>query len=144
MRELKVHFRLDVDDGFPPIRVESLNAQEEPNGLARLDNTPFFAEGVALGDVVACTRGDAGQLEFAEVKSRSGNRALSVIFLRADAIEHVYQYLKSEGCYCEHGEFGALEMLAICVGKSVNYDRIVAYLSDNELRGVLSFAELCV
>jgi len=59
MDNIKVHFELEiVEDGFPPITVESLNAYLLDDGKIELDNTPFFAESVAVGDILYCKKID--------------------------------------------------------------------------------------
>ena len=52
----KIEFRLEVEDGFPPISVESLNARPIEDDRFEILNTPFFAESVAYGDVVVASR----------------------------------------------------------------------------------------
>ncbi|HEX7153566.1 MAG TPA: hypothetical protein VF618_18910 [Thermoanaerobaculia bacterium] len=62
---VKVFFPLDVDeDGVPPIASEALNARRESPGFV-LENTPFFATGVALGDrVEGISVGGSSDVEF--------------------------------------------------------------------------------
>ncbi|WP_406325717.1 DUF4265 domain-containing protein [Streptomyces sp. NBC_01617] len=49
---MKVHFRLEVEDDWPPASVESLWGIDRGAGTAELANTPFFVRGVVIGDVV--------------------------------------------------------------------------------------------
>lgn len=146
MIEKKVHFNLEIDeDGFPPISVETINGYVEDGNLVRLDNTPFFVKCVALGDVVECAGNASGRpFQFLRVHRRSNNRAISILFIDLSCKEEVYQSLKKFGCYCEYGKFGALEMLAVCVEKSIDYDQVAAYLNVKEDQMWLSYAELCV
>jgi len=143
---IKVHFKLEPEgDGFPPIGVESLNGYCDRSDLVRLDNTPFFAIGVALGDVVLYEKHPSkNEYWYCGVYSESGNKALSIIFLDEACKEEVYQHLKSSGCYCEYGEFGNFNMLAVGVYASLNYSEIASYLGEKEAGGLISYAELCV
>ncbi|MEU1617315.1 DUF4265 domain-containing protein [Streptomyces sp. NPDC005722] len=64
---VKVHFRLEVEDDWPPAGVESLWAVDRGDGRVELANTPFFVRGVANGDVVETSVDDevaAGQAEW--------------------------------------------------------------------------------
>jgi hypothetical protein len=68
--QAKVLFRLEKDeDGYPPEEVESLWGFLRKDGI-ELDNIPFFAKGVALGDVVAARKAPDGALEFQSVVRR--------------------------------------------------------------------------
>lgn len=141
---LRVRFNLEVDeDGFPPIGSESLHGAWEAGGFVRLDNTPFFVEGVALGDIVECS-GQPPTVDFVRLHTASGNKSLAIIFLRPDAAEPLYQHLKALGCYCEYGEFPGFDMLAASVPEAVAYAPIRAELERLEGLEEISFSELCI
>jgi hypothetical protein len=146
---VKIVFRLPVEeDGFPPIASEALNARRDAEGFV-LENTPFFATGVSLGDRVEGTpdQGVSDRFTFSQVIESSTNRAISIIFLDSGVKENVYQELKLRGCYCEYGEFGKdgqLQMLAVSVPESCDYESVARYLSEHEAGGRLSYAELAV
>ena len=144
---VKVVFPLIIDeDGFPPVSSETLNARRERgNGLV-LENTPFFVNGIALGDRIAGTPipGQSRRYSFERVLLPSANKAISIIFLDIGIKEPIYQELKQRGCYCEYGEFGKLQMLAIGVLPDCDYPAIVRYLVEFENANLLSYAELAV
>lgn len=150
MDPIKIVFDLHTDDdGFPPIGAESLHAKADERGGFILDNTPFFVEGVAAGDRVEAVPmpGATGRYRFIRVLEPSPNKAMSIIFLSENTKETVFQELKRRGCYCEYGEFhkrGELEMLAVSVPETSDYESIRTYLSDLEENEELSFAELAV
>lgn len=53
MAARKVFFKLEPDDdGYPPVSVESLWAQENQDGTCVIDNIPFYTREATLGDVV--------------------------------------------------------------------------------------------
>ena len=142
----KVFFPLEVDDGYPPVGVESLNAKKLGNGKFQLDNTPFFFEGISLGDVVSADLipDSDERYWFDEVLVQSANQSLSIILIDINRSDEIAQRLKSFGCYCEYGEFGNLKMLAVSVLEICNYDEVFEYLEKLEDVDVLSFAELAV
>jgi len=141
--EVRVRFDLEVDDGFPPISAEVLIGKLESIGHVRLDNTPFFATGVAFGDIVRCI-GCPPNLIFASIAFESGYRAISVIFIDNSYQEELFQSLKVLGCYVEFGEFPEYDMIAVAIPPDLNYDEIKQKLDKLETEGKISFAELCL
>jgi hypothetical protein len=79
---VKVHFRMEVEDGWPPAGVESLWAVGVGEGEVRLDNVPFFVRGIACGDVVAVSPDEDGQLWAGDVLRRSSNCTIRLIVTR--------------------------------------------------------------
>jgi Domain of unknown function (DUF4265) len=78
---VKVLFRLEKDeDGYPPVEVESLWGLRRGEGI-ELDNIPFFAKGVAVGDIVKTTRGSDGALEFESVVRRGGHSTYRILLI---------------------------------------------------------------
>jgi len=45
----KISFALDVDDGWPPVSIEHVWC-EKVGAVYRLENAPFFIQGLAFGD----------------------------------------------------------------------------------------------
>lgn len=146
MISVKIDFRLEVEeDGFSPIGVETLNGILLSDNLVRIDNTPFFVEGVAIGDKIRCYQPSGSEnYRFLEVVEESGNKAISIIFIQDEYKEEVYQYLKEIGCYCEYGEFQDFNMLAVEVNTKTNYKDVENYLAAKESEEILSYAELCI
>lgn len=145
MQDVKVRFDLEIlEDGFPPVGSETLNGQLVGENEVKLDNTPFFAESVASGDILGCRQVSSGVFQYENVIAPSGNKAISIIFVDDGCKESVYQYLKGCGCYCEYGEFDGFNMLALSVDKGMDFEKIITYLDKQESLGVISYAELCV
>jgi hypothetical protein len=79
---VKVLFRLEKDeDGYPPVEVESLWGIRRYDGI-ELDNIPFFAKDVALGDIVTTTTAGDGALEFESVIRRGGHSTFRILLLQ--------------------------------------------------------------
>ncbi|UPZ29845.1 DUF4265 domain-containing protein [Streptomyces sp. LRE541] len=79
---VKVHFRLEITDDWPPASVESLWAVDQGDGTARLHNTPWFVRGIAYGDIVATEPDEEGVRWAGEVVRRSENCTIRLIVLR--------------------------------------------------------------
>jgi hypothetical protein len=80
---VKVHFRMDVDeDGWPPASVESLWAVDLGDRTVRLDNTPWFARGVASQDIIRVHPDEDGVLWAGETVQPSQNCTIRLIVLK--------------------------------------------------------------
>lgn len=146
VNEIKVRFQLEIlEDGFPPIGVETLNALLIDDDTVKLDNTPFFAESVAAGDVLKVSKTNSEHIvQFESVLSHGGNKSIAIIFIDDACKEDIYQYFKTNSCYCEYGEFRDFNMLAVSIGSEMDYGKIASYLDEKERLGELSYAELCI
>ena len=144
--EVKVRFELEVlENGFPPVGVETLHARLVDTNTVELDNTPFFAKGVAVGDLLRCSKTKQDHIvQFEGVLSPSGNKSISIIFIHDDIKEETYQFFKSNDCYCEYGEFGGFNMLAVSINQTIDYSKLAFYLGKIEELGKISYAELCI
>lgn len=143
----KIFFPLQVDEyGYPPVSIESLNAKEVGQNMFRIDNTPFFIEEIALGDVIVgnLIPDSNNHYWYTETYSESNNKSLSIIFLEEGHGDELIEFLKMKNCYCEYGSFNNSEMLAVSVPKDSDYEEIFSYLSNLEKEEVISFAELAV
>jgi hypothetical protein len=77
----KILFYLSRDaDGYPPVEVESMWAIQRNDGY-ELDNIPFYAKGVALGDVVEVDPDADGALVYRNVVRRGGHSTYRVLLL---------------------------------------------------------------
>jgi hypothetical protein len=79
----------------PDGEVETLWAFDLGGGQYRLDNLPWYAYRVSLGDVVEARPDETGQLQVLRVVSKSGNRTLRLIF--ADVADPTYEDVHPEG-----------------------------------------------
>ncbi|MFD8809337.1 DUF4265 domain-containing protein [Streptomyces sp. NPDC059597] len=79
---VKVHFRMEVEDDWPPVSVESLWAVDLGDGTVRLDNVPWFVRGVACGDVVTTEADEEGVRWGGAVVRHSENCTVRLIVLR--------------------------------------------------------------
>lgn len=145
LRSARIRFDLEVDDGFPPISSEFLHGKIISDGAIQVDNTPFFVEGIAVGDIVNC-RVSANQntFEFEHVVKHSGNKSISVIFIDGAAEPIVREEMKKMKLYYEYAKFPEYDMMAISVENEADFDRLTEFLSDFQRHGKISYAELCV
>jgi hypothetical protein len=138
----KIHFQLEIDSGFPPIGVETLNARECDDGTFEILNTPFFVKNTAYGDIINAKLSPDRRLEFADCLKQSDYKAISVILLNSDMRARLIDDFQGSECVIEYGEFPGYQMLAIAVPGTADYVYLRGVLDTYEAEGRLSFAEL--
>jgi Domain of unknown function (DUF4265) len=92
----------------PEGEVETVWAFDLGQGRYRVDNLPWYAYGVSLGDVIEAAPDPEGQLHMVRVVSKSGNRTLRLVFPAAELrtawpaeIQDVMDWLIRHGCSYE-------------------------------------------
>ena len=65
-------FRLDVDDGWPPVAAEVIPCIREAAGY-RIGAAPFFVKGLSVGDVIEIVDEENGQVWAWKHVSKSGH-----------------------------------------------------------------------
>ena len=135
-----VKIRLPLEPDAPYV-TECVWARPIGDGLFVLDNVPFFAFGLGLGDKIYAQRASDSLLEFAGVAEHSGHSTYRVFVddsVESDRIETCWQQLQSLGCGRELGTAG---LWALDVGPSVNLSSVYRVLERAEAEGVWSFEE---
>lgn len=144
MSDTKIDFALEVQDGFPPIHVERLNARMASPGQYEILNSPLFVKETAYGDIVAADATPEGRLVFKECLTPSTFKAISIILLDPVLDTALMDLFRHQETVIEYGEFGTLRMVGVGIPSTVDYDRIKAELDKYERLGKLSYAELVV
>lgn len=144
---VKVHFRLETDeDGWPPVGVESLWALDLGDGTVRLDNTPWFARGVASDDVLRVERDEEGLRWAGETVRASGNCTIRLIVLKdggsVDALHEVSEDFRRFGVTCEG--FERFRMAALDVPPEADLPGIRTALDAGQAEGRWDWEEGCV
>ncbi len=136
--QVKVHADLDVDDGYPPVDVESLWCLETEPGHFVLDNIPVFLLGVALGDVLETSLDlDTGTRRVHGV-ARSGGHSTLLAMFAADPVVpaevgELREDLRSLGCESEYDAGHGIA--AIDVPPDVAITRVEELLNGREVNG---------
>jgi Domain of unknown function (DUF4265) len=133
------------EDGFPPLSIELLNADQVSGDTFRIRNAPFFAPNVAYQDLVRARPSTvAGQFDLIDLVESSPFTCISIILLDATMDQFMMDLLRGMDCVIEYGEFGVYRVLAVAVPPSAAYTSLRATLDDLEARELISYAELCV
>ena len=122
----------------PEGQVETLWAFDLGGGRYRLDNLPWYAYRVSLGDVVEASLDADGQLQMVGIVSKSGNRTVRLVFedvdLRTDwesEIQEVMDWLVARGCSYEGASH---RYQAVNVPPEVELDAVATYLTERDVR----------
>ncbi|MFJ4068164.1 DUF4265 domain-containing protein [Pseudomonas sp. NPDC089996] len=133
-----VLWRLEQDaHGYPAASVEGLWAQRTANGYV-VDSTPFYAYGIAPGDLISTTQ-DGEQLWFGALQQSSGTSVFRIRVKVANELEQVHAAIEEFGCPCQAEP--AVRMLAVEVPPERALDTLLYYLLTQREAGILDFEE---
>jgi hypothetical protein len=141
-RHVKVLFSLEQDeDGYPPASVESLWALPKGEGLFQIDNIPFFATGVAWGDIISASQ-EEGAFRFQEIVQPSGHSTLRVAISEAADVPAVRALFAQKGCSVEQSHLPRL--VAVDVPPSVPLESLRVVLEAGRAQGRWDYEEACL
>jgi|SRR5690242_4819006 hypothetical protein len=106
-----------------------------------INNIPFFASNIALGDIVSVTKDD-GALYFEELINPSGDSTVQIIFLNVNDKKIVEKKLENFGCTWEGSHLKNL--IAVDIPKEVSYPIVKEYLDKGEKENKWSYREACL
>jgi Domain of unknown function (DUF4265) len=142
----KVAFDLQPErPNWPPVSVERLWGEKTAVKFEiRVVNTPFFARGVAYGDLVQ-VRADheRRELVFEKFTSESGHSTVRIILMGAGARDEVESKLGEAGCSWEGAEQFA-SLLAVDVPPAVDYRPLRDWLRARAGDGTIEFQESAI
>lgn len=122
----------------PDGQIETLWAFDLGGGRYRLDNLPWYAYRVSLGDIIEAAPNESGQLQMLRVLAKSGNRTLRLVFSGADLhtdwpveIRDVMHWLVEHGCSYEGAN---RRYQAVNVPPEVDLNSIAAHLTAASIR----------
>lgn len=138
----KVAFRLVRDeDGYPPADWEHLWAHSLGESLFVLDNTPFFARGASVGDVVLAEQSE-GLNQFRRVVRPSLHSTLRVILFRQELADELRSQLRQLGCKSEQSHLPGL--IAVDVPEPSLLGPVRDLLESGEVAGDWTYEEAAI
>ncbi len=139
---VKMLIRLEQDeDGYPPTTEESLWVIPLGQGLFQVDNTPFFAWELALGDVVEAAP-EEGVWRFKQVVRRSGHATLRLILYEVAEVPAVIEQFTQLGCSSERSHIPGL--IALDVPPSTPWADVKRLLIEGEANERWGYEEACL
>jgi Domain of unknown function (DUF4265) len=138
----KVAFELEQDeDGYPPVKVETLWASRVGPDLYCLDNIPFYARGVSSEDIVR-TRSESGMNIFQEVLRPSQNSVFRIYVSEETDVPNARASFKHLGCESELSDLPKL--FAVEVPGDVAFGPVSALLTEGLDKGRWEYEEACL
>lgn len=139
MAHQKVLFELEQDDeGYPPINVEGVWAEEIGDGRYMIDNIPFFARSATLGDVIT-VRQFRDEMFYESTQERSGNSLLRVAFFDGRDPSALRSQLTKLGCSTELSHLQSL--IAVNVPPTVKLKDVQDVLNEGAGNGCWDYEE---
>lgn len=108
----------------------------------RIDNIPFFAKNVALGDVVSVEEDESKDLFFDRLIESSGNSVIQMIIFDERSVGEVGKHLESLGCGWEGSHIA--NYISVNVPKDVSYSKVKSFLDEGEKQGKWEYREACL
>lgn len=141
MSSVRVHFKLDQIDDYPPVSVESAWTIETPEDEGYgyvMDSIPFFFSLATLGDRISVEE-EGGKLWFKGVVRRSGNSLIRVVLFDPSRTEEVRSALRRLGCDVE--ALSSYNLLAVSVPENVSLVEVQTYLKAMVDDSVIDYEE---
>lgn len=120
----KIFFELHIEDGYPPVKEESIWGIRLENNLFKINNIPFYTKEVSFEDIVSVSN-NKGILHYKKTMKSSGNSTIRVIFFDKENVENCINSIKKMGCECE--KFSST-FIAINIPITTNIEIILDYL----------------
>ena len=76
----KLFLNLEVIDGYPPVSMESIWAEETEEGYLKINNIPFYSKEISLGDIVSGIQMEENYLLYDKTIIHSKNSTLRIVF----------------------------------------------------------------
>ena len=113
-------------------------------GGYQIDNIPFYAREIALGDVVSVKKDSDGMLRFDSLIQPSGNSTVRLWFAegKEQDVALIRQSLREMGCASELSELPRL--IAVDIPPSVPYEQVRSFLVAGEKAGLFEYEEACL
>jgi len=139
----RIHVRLAVEGGWPPVAFEELEAKPLGDHRYRLLSPPAFAKRLAVGDVVHVEHhGSPEQAWVDSVIEPSGHSTVRVIFFEAAGHASEESLRRElEGLGVQIHETGLRGLIAVDIPGEVSYPSVRALLDEGESQGRWEFDE---
>jgi hypothetical protein len=131
---------LTVEEGWPPVDVESLWVRVDSDGAFVVENVPVFAMDLARGDTIEASVEPDGRFRFTRRILTGGHATFRLIALGDDpAVAKVVERLEQLGADVVESTFPAL--WAIDVPPAAPLEAIRAALDEARVRDVIEFED---
>lgn len=135
----RVRFELVVDsDGYPPASAENLWAVKLVDDSYRIDNIPFYAKGIAPGDIVSTEMMGSARC-FKGILRAEGGSVFRIFVVSPSKADSIRSFLSASGLECEAAAAGRL--IAVEIPRSRDISDFLDFLITGKESGHLDFEE---
>jgi hypothetical protein len=135
----KIAFYLEQDDeGYPPCNVETLWVTEIEPGLYRIDNIPFYVQGISFKDIVSVEEVE-DEIYFKQLVTPSGHSVLHVVVFDESKIDVLLKTLKHMSCDIEQSNIPIL--FSVDIPESIDIQPIIDFLQQGQDSGFWEYSE---
>lgn len=139
MNRQKLVIPLERDeDGYPPVDYEGVWIKRIDSCTGIVDNIPFFARVVSLGDTVSF-RDTGSELAYDATIKRSGNSLLRVLYYEQSAMRDLRRDIEALGCETEVD--ATHRIIAVSVPPRGRLADLQRFLAMGEESGLLGYEE---
>ena len=138
MSDSKLLLTYKDEDG--EYQIESVWATKE-GSYYRINNIPFLAPNIALGDLVEAEEDD-GALYFEKLVEPSGHSVVQMIVFNESDVMEIGKELEQLGCTWEGSH--KKKLISVDVPKDLSYTIIKQFLDNGENEGRWSYREACL
>jgi hypothetical protein len=139
---VKVFFRVEQqEDGYPPVAEESLWSVPKAAGVFQVDNVPFYARDISMGDEIAAELKD-GVLRFSNMLRPSKNTTVRIFAREKSSEPMIVPRMRSFGGVTEKME--GSNLVAVSFPPSADLAGALAFLDSESDAGRLAFEESAV
>lgn len=128
------------EEGYPPVDYEELWTTPLGEGLYRIENIPFFARGIARGDIVSAVAEEEA-LRFQEVVEPSGHSTIRLVVHDEAAVPSAVEHFESLGC---ESETLFTKLVALDVPPSVSLEELREKLDLGLTQSQWDYEEACI
>jgi|SRR6185437_6777509 hypothetical protein len=141
-KPVKVYFDLVQDKtGYPPTKTEFLWCAPTKRGTYVVDNIPFFARDISLGDEISAEK--VGQvLHFSGLVRKSNNSTVRVLLKQIDKAAYVREKLEALGCGTEFMD--ELGLLAVSMPANSKIAESLSFLDEETEKDSVGIEESAV
>ncbi|NLR95040.1 DUF4265 domain-containing protein [Flammeovirga agarivorans] len=140
MKSVKIKLVVEGEDNN--YIIENVWANKEGN-YYRIDNIPFYASNIALGDLVSVEYdSEEDALYFEDFIEVSGNSVIRIIFFKLELKDKICNELEELGCLWEGSDKQSL--ISVSIGKDLDYNDIMNYIKNQFNIGNIDYEEACI
>jgi hypothetical protein len=135
-------FDLTAEADWPPVATETLWVESIDEGIYRIDNVPFLARGIAVGDLVEGDLTSSEMLRFVRKLSSGGHFTVQLITLDDETRDRLRNDVFRIGCGFEGSPWPSLT--GIDVPDENRLDQLHKLLSDLSVTNRVSYIDACI